>query len=813
MIPTNKQAYVVSEAQATIRSIIFPTPPRDPGIYDTQYPLYQGWVNTLTKAIWYLESFSTSGGTTTAIWRALPPVVTAEVAPQPSDYLYPIGQPWVNTVTLGYWILLDVTGTTATWVKLSTGTQGVDFLAGNTGGDVGPDTNGLINVVGDGVITVSGDPGTNTLTITHGPASYPITPYVVGPVDEAGYQTIQDGIDAANTAGGGVVYIQPGTYTEDLTLYSEVDLVGTPASSAVLSPAVLIDGTHIPPTSGNIAFRNICFIDATAAFSSAAAGTTVLRFSQCQSAIESGYFLSLGNWNGLFELEEFNSNVLNPPTSIDDGGLNNPTGTSTIYIKNSLFGSGSSQSMTIGGNSTCEGWYANCEVTFANASVSQTSNTIFNATVTFSDSASMTGRGITFNSSAASSALVYGSSGDSNLTHLTFNGATSPIIGGSGSGTLTLSNVTYIGSATLAGTLTLGGTAVYPAAMSNGALLIGSVGQPSTIGNITSSGGTITITNGAGTINLETDGQVGVQFDGNTGSAVPAAGVLNVVGANGLTVTGSGSTLTVDGAVTSVTGDSGTATPSSGVVDISGGTTGLTTSGASNAITLAGTLAVANGGSGTSTAFTQGSVIFAGASGVYSQDNSNFYWDNTNKVLALGTTPTTTDCHLELTANSGSGSAMRVQGWGFGAGWGSIYTPISDASSPQSIRFENAAGGQVGSISENGTNTAYNTTSDRRLKENIEDAPSQLEALNSVHVRRFNFKSAPQSVQVGFIADELEDEGMGFMVQGDKGQLDGEGNILPQQVDYSKLVPHLLKGIQELTVRVQELETMVQNLT
>ena len=46
---------------------------------------------------------------------------------------------------------------------------------------------------------------------------------------------------------------------------------------------------------------------------------------------------------------------------------------------------------------------------------------------------------------------------------------------------------------------------------------------------------------------------------------------------------------------------------------------------------------VANGGTGTTTAFTAGSVVFAGASGVYSQSNANFFWDNTNARLGIGT--------------------------------------------------------------------------------------------------------------------------------------------------------------------------------
>lgn len=46
---------------------------------------------------------------------------------------------------------------------------------------------------------------------------------------------------------------------------------------------------------------------------------------------------------------------------------------------------------------------------------------------------------------------------------------------------------------------------------------------------------------------------------------------------------------------------------------------------------------VTDGGSGTTSAFTQGSVIFAGVAGAYSQDNTNFFWDATNHYLGIGT--------------------------------------------------------------------------------------------------------------------------------------------------------------------------------
>jgi len=119
-------------------------------------------------------------------------------------------------------------------------------LTGNTGPAVPPDGSGNINVVGAILYTTDGNAGTHTLTINPRVNAYPITPYVVGPVGAAGYQTIQAGLDAAHAAGGGIVYVQPGTYTENLTLYSDTEVVGTPGNSdfATTGNCTIISGVH-----------------------------------------------------------------------------------------------------------------------------------------------------------------------------------------------------------------------------------------------------------------------------------------------------------------------------------------------------------------------------------------------------------------------------------------------------------------------------------------------------------------------------------------------------------------------------------------
>ena len=85
---------------------------------------------------------------------------------------------------------------------------------------------------------------------------------------------------------------------------------------------------------------------------------------------------------------------------------------------------------------------------------------------------------------------------------------------------------------------------------------------------------------------------------------------------------------------------------------------GAVQSDASGNIT-AGILPVSSGGTGTSTAFTLGSVVFAGASGVYSQNNANFFWNNTNARLGIGTNSPSATLSVYPNSNSITGIAVR----------------------------------------------------------------------------------------------------------------------------------------------------------
>jgi len=108
--------------------------------------------------------------------------------------------------------------------------------------------------------------------------------------------------------------------------------------------------------------------------------------------------------------------------------------------------------------------------------------------------------------------------------------------------------------------------------------------------------------------------------------------------------------------------------------------------------------------------------------------------------------------------------------------------------------------GIVGNISTTGSTTIYATSSDQRLKENIADADDAGGKVDAIQVRKFDWIADGSHQDYGMIAQELQAVAPEAVHQPeDPDEMMG--------VDYSKLVPMLVKEIQSLRARVNALES------
>src|SRR5574338_1523545 len=221
----------------------------------------------------------TGYGVGSAKIQITPPAIIANRNPTSNDFRFPLSQEWLNEETNGVFKLSSVRSNSAVWTQL-----------------------GIVD-------------------------SYPITPYVVGPTGQAGYQTIQSAIDAANDAGGGMVYVQFGTYTENLTFYSGIQLFGDSEQGT------FIVGTHTPPASGTLNIYRVTLQSPTAIFSSNAAGSTTIIVEDCTCNVTNGYTFNLPNWTGAIAVGDIGISGAN------DGFFNN-TGGAAFFIFDASAGSG-----------------------------------------------------------------------------------------------------------------------------------------------------------------------------------------------------------------------------------------------------------------------------------------------------------------------------------------------------------------------------------------------------------------------------------------------------------------------------------------
>ena len=159
------------------------------------------------------------------------------------------------------------------------------------------------------------------------------------------------------------------------------------------------------------------------------------------------------------------------------------------------------------------------------------------------------------------------------------------------------------------------------------------------------------------------------------------------------------------------------------------------------------------------------------------------------------------------------------------------------------LTFKTGAGAtEVGNIYSNGSNTTYATTSDYRLKENVEDLENASTRLNQLNPKRFNFINDESNTLVdGFLAHEVQSvvpeavvgerdatkEEEYIVTESIPEVRDEDGNVTEQEVpavmgtrtvdsyqgiDQSKLVPILVASLQEALAEIETLKTRVQTL-
>jgi len=180
--------------------------------------------------------------------------------------------------------------------------------------------------------------------------------------------------------------------------------------------------------------------------------------------------------------------------------------------------------------------------------------------------------------------------------------------------------------------------------------------------------------------------------------------------------------------------------------------------------------------------------------------NPRLYIDSTG-CTAIGTISTTSDTISRFGGSSSKYSQKMVNSYGGGT---AVYMDNSSNQSWIPMRF-NTGGSQVGFILSSTSSTSYSTTSDYRLKENVTydwDATTRLKQLKP---SRFNFIANPDKTVDGFLAHEVSSI-VPEAITGEKDAVDENGNIDPQGIDQAKLVPLLVKTIQELEARITALE-------
>ena len=127
------------------------------------------------------------------------------------------------------------------------------------------------------------------------------------------------------------------------------------------------------------------------------------------------------------------------------------------------------------------------------------------------------------------------------------------------------------------------------------------------------------------------------------------------------------------------------------------------------------------------------------------------------------------------------------------------------------LHVVNGSGSIIGGISQDQSNTSFNTSSDYRLKENIIDLDGAIDRVKQLAPKRFNFIANADTTVDGFLAHEAQTV-VPEAVTGTHNEIDDDGNPVIQSIDHSKLVPLLTGALQEAIAKIESLEKRIKSL-
>jgi hypothetical protein len=156
------------------------------------------------------------------------------------------------------------------------------------------------------------------------------------------------------------------------------------------------------------------------------------------------------------------------------------------------------------------------------------------------------------------------------------------------------------------------------------------------------------------------------------------------------------------------------------------------------------------------------------------------------------------------TVNTATGAGLVLDDAGL------IRITRDGTTSSTQMQFNNNGGTQVGTITTSGSATAYNTSSDYRLKENVQPMQNALATVAALKPCTYTWKADGSEGQ-GFIAHELQAV-VPDCVTGEKDAVDADGKPQYQGVDTSFLVGILTKAIQEQQSLITDLQTRLTAL-